>query len=201
MRDLHDGVQQRFVNTIITLKLMQNAVVATPEEVGPLVDEALRHAEGGNHELRELAHGILPGALARGGLAAGVASLVSRLNLPVHVNVDTPRLPSETEASAYFIIAEALTNVVKHAHATSVEVNAAVEEHQLRLEVRDDGIGGADPDGHGLLGIADRAAALGGRLEVAQLPEAGHASRPNCPSSAPHATRTRPMPDRGPNPL
>lgn len=97
VRDLHDGVQQRFVNTIITLKLMQNAVVATPEEVGPLVDESLRHAEGGNHELRELAHGILPGAPTRGGLAAGVASLVSRLNLPVHVNVDTPRLPSETE--------------------------------------------------------------------------------------------------------
>ena len=173
VRDLHDGAQQRFVHAIITLKLAQRALPATPEKAETLVADALQHAERGNHELRELAHGILPAALTRGGLAAGVRSLVSRLQLDVRVDVRTPRLPSEIEASAYFIVAEGLTNVVKHAQATSAEVTAAVTEHALHVEVSDDGIGGADPSGPGLLGIGDRAAALGGRLDVSSAPGGG----------------------------
>jgi signal transduction histidine kinase len=91
---------------------------------------------------------------------------VARLDVPVRVDVPAERFPAEIEASAYFIVAEALTNVVKHSHAGRAEVRASVAEGMLRIEVRDDGTGGADRDGHGLVGIADRATALGGRLEI-----------------------------------
>ena len=166
VRDLHDGAQQRLVHTIITLKLAQRALSEDSERAESLLAEALDHAEQGNAELRELAHGILPAVLTRGGLRAGVDAVVSRLDLPVDVDVTRTRLPPEIEASAYFIVAEALTNVVKHSQATRAEVTAAVDDGTLRLEVRDDGIGGADPQGHGLLGIGDRVAALGGRLRI-----------------------------------
>jgi signal transduction histidine kinase len=117
-------------------------------------------------QLRELAHGILPAVLTRGGLRAGVDAVVARLNLPVRVDVAAERLPPEIEASAYFIVAEALTNVVKHSHAARAEVTASLEDGMLRIEVRDNGAGGADPDGHGLVGMRDRVTTLGGRLEV-----------------------------------
>ena len=120
----------------------------------------------GNAELRELAHGVLPSALTRGGLRAGVDAVVRRLDLPVEVDVPAQRFPAEIEASAYFIVAEALTNVAKHARATRAEIRAAVDGGVLRVEVRDDGIGGADASGHGLVGLGDRAATLGGWLEV-----------------------------------
>jgi GAF domain-containing protein len=166
VRDLHDGAQQRLVHTIITLKLAQRALREDNGKVESLVGEALEQAEQGNAELRELAHGILPAVLTRGGLRAGVDAVVSRLDLPVQVDVPAERFAEEIEASAYFIVAEALTNVVKHAHASLAEVRASVDDGMLHVEVRDDGIGGADPSGHGLVGLGDRATALGGRLEV-----------------------------------
>jgi signal transduction histidine kinase len=166
VRDLHDGAQQRLVNTIVTLKLARRALHENDAQAESLVDEALEHAEQGHVELRELAHGILPAVLTRGGLRAGVGSLVARLDLPVVVDVGAARFPAEIEASAYFIVAEALTNVVKHAHAERAHVNATVEDGMLRVEIRDDGIGGTDPDGHGLVGMRDRATALGGRLDI-----------------------------------
>jgi signal transduction histidine kinase len=128
--------------------------------------KALEHAEQGNLELRELAHGILPASLASGGIGTAIDAIVGRLDLPVRVDVPAQRFEPEIEASAYFIVAEALTNVVKHARATSAEVTAHADNGTLKVEVRDDGVGGADRDGHGLVGLADRAAALGGRLEV-----------------------------------
>jgi signal transduction histidine kinase len=166
VRDLHDGAQQRLVQTIITLKLAQQALQEKGGDPESLVAEALEHAEQGNAELRELAHGILPPVLARGGLRAGVRAVVSRLDLPVQVDVPAERFPAAIEASAYFIVAEALTNVVKHSHAGSAEVSASVEDGMLQVEVRDDGVGGADPGGHGLVGLGDRVTALGGRLKV-----------------------------------
>ena len=166
VRDLHDGAQQRLVNTIVTLKLARRALREKDDQAEPLVDEALEHAEQGHVELRELAHGILPAVLTRGGLRAGVGSLVARLDLPVGVDVGAERVPAEIEASAYFIVAEALTNVVKHAHAERADVKASVEDGVLRVEVRDDGIGGTDPSGHGLVGMRDRVTALGGRLRI-----------------------------------
>jgi PAS domain S-box-containing protein len=166
VRDLHDGAQQRLVHTIVTLKLAQRSLRQKDGDAESLIGEALEHAERGNAELRELAHGILPSVLTRGGLQAGVDAFVSRLDLPVQVEVPVERFPVEIEASAYFIVAEALTNVVKHSHAGHAEVRASAHDGTLHVEVRDDGIGGADPDGHGLVGIGDRATALGGRLKV-----------------------------------
>jgi signal transduction histidine kinase len=166
VRDLHDGAQQRLVHTIVTLKLTQRALRAYDEKAEALVAEALAQAEQANAELRELAHGILPSVLTRGGLQAGVEALVSRISVPVTVDVSAKRLPPGIEASAYFVVAEALTNVIKHSHAQSAEVKAWVGDGGLHVEVRDDGVGGARSDGAGLQGLDDRIAALGGELRV-----------------------------------
>jgi signal transduction histidine kinase len=166
VRDLHDGAQQRLVHTIVTLKLAQQALSEDTVRAEALLAETLEHAEQGNAELRELAHGILPSVLTRGGLRAGVDAVVSRLRLPVDVDVTSARLAPEIEASAYFIVAEALTNVVKHSQAARAEVTAAVDNGMLSVQVRDVGVGGADPDGSGLVGMADRVAALEGRLRI-----------------------------------
>jgi signal transduction histidine kinase len=173
VRDLHDGAQQRLVHTIVTLKLAQRALQPDDGEVAPVIAEALQQAQQANEELRELAHGILPAVLAQGGLSAGVRAVVNRMDIPVQVDVPAERFRAEIEASAYFIVAEALTNVVKHAHASHAAVKAAVKDGTLHLEVRDDGMGGADPCGHGLVGIRDRATALGGRLEIESPPGGG----------------------------
>jgi signal transduction histidine kinase len=173
VRDLHDGGQQRLMHTIVTLKLAQRALRQKDAEAGSLVDEALEHAEAGNAQLRELAHGILPPILTRGGLRAGLDAVVERLELPVEVDVPAARFPEEIEASAYFIVAEALTNVVKHSQARRAEVNAFVDNGTLHVVVRDDGLGGADPEGHGLVGIADRVTALGGRLDIESPADGG----------------------------
>jgi signal transduction histidine kinase len=166
VRDLHDGAQQRLVHTTVTLKLAQRALRENPSEAEANLAEALRSAERATVELRELAHGILPSVLTRGGLRAGVRAFVSRLDLLVDLDVTTERLHPDIEASAYFVIAEALTNVVKYAHASQATVRATVDDGALTLEVHDDGVGGADPEGHGLVGIADRVDALGGRLTI-----------------------------------
>jgi signal transduction histidine kinase len=120
-----------------------------------------------------LAHGILPTILTRGGLLAAVGAIVTRLHVPTDVDIPDERFPAEIEASAYFIVAEALTNIVKHADATRAKVRTSTKHGMLRVEVRDDGIGGADPSSHGLVGMSDRVAALGGRLEFETLPGAG----------------------------
>ena len=172
-RDLHDGAQQRLVHAVIALKLALRGLSSGDADAEELVAEALRHAEAANSELRELAHGILPAALTRGGLRAGVQALVSRTSLPVTVEVTVERLPAGVEATAYFVISEALTNVVKHAHADSATVTAGVERGQLRIEVRDDGVGGAyGGDNTGLGGLEDRVSALGGQL-LLESPQGG----------------------------
>ena len=166
VRDLHDGAQQRLVHTVITLKLAQQALAKGAENGPLLVQEAIGNAERATHELRELAHGILPSVLTRGGLRAGVGALASRMPVPVEVAIPADRLPAPIEATAYFVVAEALTNVAKHAGAASAAVAARVEDGTLRVEVRDDGVGGARPDGSGLQGLWDRLAALDGRLRI-----------------------------------
>jgi signal transduction histidine kinase len=173
VRDLHDGAQQRLVHTIVTLKLALRALRENPSEAEASMLEALTAAERATAELRELAHGILPSVLTRGGLRAGVRALVSRLDLLVEVDVSTERLHPDIEASAYFVIAEALTNVIKYADATRATVRATTEDGVLTLEVHDDGVGGADPEGHGLVGVADRIDALGGRLQIESAPSGG----------------------------
>jgi PAS domain S-box-containing protein len=173
VRDLHDGAQQRLVHTIVTLKLARQALRTDPGTADPLLAEALDTAERATAEVRELAHGILPSVLVHSGLRAGVDAFASRLDLPVALDVTRERLLADIEASAYFIVAEALTNVVKHAQATRAVVRAGVEDGVLALEVSDDGVGGADPLGHGLVGIADRVDALGGQMSISSAKSKG----------------------------
>jgi signal transduction histidine kinase len=172
VRDLHDGAQQRLVHTIITLKLARRAVQHEREDAAALLTEALDHAEQATAELRELSHGILPAALTQGGVRAGVDALASRMPVPVENGVSVGRLPAAVEATAYFVVAESLTNVAKHAQATGATVLARVQDGTLNVQVRDDGVGGARPDGSGLVGLADRLAVQDGRLRV-QSPAGG----------------------------
>jgi signal transduction histidine kinase len=173
VHDLHDGAQQRLVHAIVRLKLAKRALQDDDAEAESLVGEALDAVEQGNQELRELARGILPTLLTRGGLKAAVGAIATRLEVPTDVDIPDERFPAEIEATAYFIVAEALTNIVKHAHATRAKVATSLDHGMLRVEVRDDGIGGADPRSHGLVGMSDRVAALRGRLELESPPGAG----------------------------
>jgi signal transduction histidine kinase len=166
VRDLHDGAQQRMVHAVITLKLAQRAL-RTGGDAEVLMGEALSHAEHAIRELRELAHGVQPPAVTQGGLRAGVESLALRVPVRVTIDVNVGRLPPPVETNAYFIVAEALTNVVKHSRASAALVRAKIADEMLRLQIRDDGVGGARIDGGpGLRGLRDRAESLGGRMRV-----------------------------------
>jgi signal transduction histidine kinase/ketosteroid isomerase-like protein len=175
-RDLHDGAQQRLMHTVVTLKLARDALADAGSPESELVAEALDNAQQATNELRELARGIMPAALSHGGLRAGVESLADHVALPVEVDVWTERLPPALETTAYFIVAEGLTNVVKHAGARHAQVRAVLHDDALQLEVRDDGAGGADRTrGSGLVGLADRVDALGGTITIDSPPGEGTA--------------------------
>jgi signal transduction histidine kinase len=150
----------------MTLKLARRELESGGQEAPQLMNDALRHAEKANDELRELAHGILPSVLTHGGLRAGVRALASRMSIPLEIDVSADRLPQEVEATAYFIVAEALTNVEKHSNAKGAKVTTRLDNRALRVEVRDDGVGGAQADGTGLVGLRDRLGVLDGRLQV-----------------------------------
>ena len=162
-RDLHDGAQQRLVHTIVALKLAQQADDAG--EARALFDQALEAAQAAHTELRQLVRGIRPPALADG-LPAGVRGLAERAPVPVDVEVCTCPLPAPVEAAAYFVIAEALTNIAKHAQAGTARVTARRTRGVLLVEISDDGVGGADPNGDGLAGLRDRVVALCGEFKV-----------------------------------
>ena len=165
-RDLHDGAQQAFVGAALTLKLAQRELSGEPRE---LVEEALEQVQAGLHDLRELAAGIHPSLLTDRGLAAALEALAGRSPVPVELTaVPRERLPPSVETTAYFVVAEALTNAAKHARCDRVEVAVRVEGDSAIVEVSDDGVGGADASaGSGLRGLADRVSALGGELELA----------------------------------
>jgi signal transduction histidine kinase len=173
VRDLHDGAQQRLVHTVITLKLASRALERDEQGAGGLVAEALAQAERATAELRELSHGILPVVLTRGGVRAAVEALAARMPVPVEIGVAVGRLPPAVEATAYFVVAEALTNVAKHARAQRAQVSARVERGLLHVHVRDDGVGGARPEGRGLVGLDDRLSVLNGELRVESPAEGG----------------------------
>jgi signal transduction histidine kinase len=195
-RDLHDGAQQRLVSTVLLLKMARSALADGTGPVVEVVEEALAHAESATNELRELTHGILPAALSHGGLRAGIDALVSRHALPVSVDISAGRLPAALEATAYFIVAEALTNTVKHARATRAQIRASVDGRVLQLAVRDDGVGGACTNGSsGLLGLRDRAAAVNGELRIESPPGEGTVIAATLPIPASQAPVTG-TPDR-----
>ena len=167
-RDLHDGAQQRLVALNVLLGVVESKMASDPEAAAPLVARARQEAQAAVKELRELARGIHPALLADRGLTAALEALAQRAPFPVTVSgVPARRLPAAVEATAYFITAEALTNVAKYAAASKATVALAEDRGRLRVTVSDDGIGGADPKmGTGLRGLRDRVAALDGRFEV-----------------------------------
>jgi PAS domain S-box-containing protein len=162
-RDLHDGAQQRLVNIALALRL---AARETDGDTRALLDGALAETQSAIAELRELAAGLHPSVLTHRGLRGALESLTARAPLPVALDVTAARFGALVEATAYFVAAEGLANVAKHAHASEARVRIAVEDDNLVVEVADDGRGGADPSGSGLSGLADRVAALDGTLSV-----------------------------------
>ena len=166
-RDLHDGAQQRLVNTIVTLKLAKATLELTHHPAAAIVSDALNSAEDADTDLRELVCGIMPVVLRHGGLRAAVHSLLRNVALPVTVEVIPDRLPAPVETTSYFVVAEALTNTIKHAGATCAHVRASVHHGALELEIRDDGRGGANPQsGTGLVGLADRVESIDGTITI-----------------------------------
>ncbi|MDX6535388.1 MAG: hypothetical protein QOF68_3132 [Gaiellales bacterium] len=174
-RNLHDGAQQRFVSLSLALRLTLTQLETAPAAAADHLRTALEELSMGLEELRELARGIHPAILTERGLEAAVDSLVTRSPVPVQVlQVPDERLPPEVEAAAYYVVAEALTNVARYAEASRATVAISLDDGLVRVEVSDDGNGGADPGGgSGLRGLADRVEAIGGRLEVESLPGAG----------------------------
>lgn len=167
-RDLHDGAQQRLVALTMNLRLARNKLDSDPRATAELLDEGLEELAAATSELRELARGIHPAVLSDRGLEAAIGGLAERSPVPVEI-LETPdeRLPESIESASYFVIAEALTNVARYANAESATVRVAQTNGMVEVEVRDDGVGGADPEaGSGLRGLADRVAALEGRFEV-----------------------------------
>ena len=167
-RDLHDGAQQRLVSTVFVLKLAEKALDQHPGEAAELVHEALENVESANAELRELARGIMPAVLTRGGLEPALGAVARRCPIPVTLDVDIEgRLPGATEITTYFVISEALANAAKHSQASAVHIAVGAADGEVRLAIDDDGIGGADPaNGSGLVGLRDRVEAVGGTLAV-----------------------------------
>ncbi len=167
-RDLHDGTQQRLVSLGLELRAAQATL---PPQLDKLERELSRVAEelaSVFDELREISHGIHPAILSEGGLEPAVKALCRRSPVPVELDAHAERrLPEPVEVAAYYVVSEGLTNTAKHAHASVVHVDLDTHDAILRLAIRDDGIGGADPGrGSGLLGLSDRIEALGGTLEV-----------------------------------
>jgi signal transduction histidine kinase len=167
-RDLHDGAQQRLVSLAMTLGLAQQKLATDPEHGRRLVDEAHEEAKRALKDLRDLARGLHPAVLTDHGLEAALPALAARCPIPTRVDaVVSPRPASAVESAAYFVVAEALTNVARHSGATSVEVMARREADVLTVEVRDNGAGNAQVvAGGGLAGLTDRVEALEGRLTL-----------------------------------
>jgi signal transduction histidine kinase len=167
-RDLHDGAQQRLVSVALGLRLVQGRLRDDDGGVRELLETAGHELDAALAELRELAQGIHPAVLSDRGLDAALKALATRAPLPVDLDTRVrERLPEPVELAAYFVAAEALTNVAKYANASRATVRAVRQNGRLVVEVSDDGVGGADPStGSGLRGLADRVAALDGVLEL-----------------------------------
>jgi signal transduction histidine kinase len=167
-RDLHDGAQASLMTALIAMRQVGDRVRAVAEpDLYATVAEADRSLRQALDELRALARGIYPAVLTRSGLAAAVTALAEHCPVAMVVAVTSERFPEEVEATVYFVVCEALTNVVKHAGANTVHVAVWREATVVMVEVLDDGAGGADPGrGSGLTGLAQRLSAAGGALTV-----------------------------------
>jgi PAS domain S-box-containing protein len=182
-RNLHDGAQQRLVTLALSLRLALAKLESDPAAARAVLAGAGDELGLALAELRELARGLHPAVLTDRGLRPAVEMLAGRAPIPVEIaGIPAERLPEPVEAAAYYLIAEALTNVAKYAHATAVRVRVAASDASVSVEVSDDGVGGADPGtGSGLRGLADRVEALGGSLEVVSPAGAGTSLRAEIP--------------------
>jgi signal transduction histidine kinase len=182
-RDLHDGAQQRLVALSLQIAMALRKLDADPTATRALLDAAREELRKALEELRELARGIHPAILTDRGLGPALEALAERAPLRVDLEaIPGERMPAPVEAAAYFIVAESLTNIVKYARARNARVRIGRDDGYAVVEVRDDGVGGADPtSGTGLRGLADRVAALDGRLEVHSPPGEGTLVRANIP--------------------
>jgi signal transduction histidine kinase len=174
-RDLHDGIQQQLVSLLLELRSAQATVPAEMEELRAHHARMERGLDSVLTELREISRGIHPAILTNSGLGPALRTLARRAALPVELELRYQRrAPEHVEVAAYYVVSEALTNTAKHAHASVVKIDVAVQDAILKLAIRDDGVGGADPSqGTGLAGLADRIEALGGRLKIVSPPRSG----------------------------
>jgi signal transduction histidine kinase len=182
-RDLHDGAQQRLTSLSCAIGLAQAQLGADSNAaLQATLVRASRELSAAHSELRELARGIHPPVLVQGGIRAAVESLAEQCPVPVDVTVPARRYPALLEATAYFVVCEALTNVAKHARATTAHVDIDQVDGRLIVQVVDDGVGGVDVrDGTGLTGLADRVSALEGQLQIDSLRGSGTRIRAELP--------------------
>jgi signal transduction histidine kinase len=171
-RDLHDGTQQQLVTLMLDLRQVQ---ADAPPEVEGGLSRIAEQVTGVFNQVREISRGIHPAILSEGGLTPALRALARRSAVPVELDLRTGRrLPDQVEVAAYYAVSEALANVAKHAHASAVHVEVDAPDATLRLAIRDDGIGGADPaKGSGLTGLRDRIEAVGGTLDVTSPADGG----------------------------
>jgi signal transduction histidine kinase len=184
-RDLHDGAQQRLVSLGLQMRMIEGSIPDRPD-LDEQISDVVRGLTGVSEELQELSRGIHPAILSRGGLGPALKTLARRSAVPVelHLTVDR-RLPESAEVAAYYVVAEALTNVAKHAQASQVDVTVDAQAAGLHLLIQDDGVGGADADnGSGLVGLQDRVEAHGGSIEISSPPGGGTSLRATIPFDA-----------------
>jgi signal transduction histidine kinase len=185
-RDLHDGAQQRLVSLAVQLRSIEAGV---PAELGSLkgeISDAVAGLSAASTDLQELARGIYPAIESHGGLGPALETLGRRGAIPVvlHLELEGP-ISESAQVAAYYVVAEAMTNATKHAHASGMDIDVRVDGWELVLSIRDDGVGGADTgNGSGLIGLIDRVEALGGHLEIASPPGGGTALRVAIPTRA-----------------
>jgi signal transduction histidine kinase len=167
-RDLHDGAQQRLVSMGLELRTMEASVPSELHQLKEQIADIVTGLVGVLEDLRQISRGLHPAILSEGGLGPALTALGRRSGVPVQLDVVVDRrLPESAEVAAYYVVAEALTNAAKHARASQINVNVEVVGANLRLSIRDDGIGGADTaKGSGLIGLIDRVEALGGTMEI-----------------------------------
>ena len=174
-RDLHDGAQQRLVSLALNMRMIESKLEKDPEGAKELLHDTAEELSAATAELRELARGLHPAVLSDRGLRPALEALAGRAPLDVELKGSPEeRLPAPVESASYFVVAEALTNVARYADASQASVSIDRVDGSVTVEIRDDGVGGADPaSGSGLRGLADRVAALDGRLEVVSPPGQG----------------------------
>jgi signal transduction histidine kinase len=200
-RDLHDGLQQRLVSLAMSVREVKTLTPRSSDEIQrelTLVADGLRAAL---EELREIARGIHPAVLSRGGLGPALKALARRSPVPIELHLDlASRLEEPLEVAAYYVASEAITNAAKHAQASVIEVRVDVHPDAATLTIRDDGVGGADPRrGSGIIGVVDRVEAVGGTVRIVSPPGGGttlqvHLPRDGSAAPAPRAARSLPRP-------